>query len=108
MMTKYFLTVQIFLLLCTSVAFSQELRPGMTQAGVKSLLGVPGERSKTGQSVERWVYGRSIILFTGGKVAGWSDEGELAAYLGDGLAIDEEEQYQARKRALMSLLEVGK
>lgn len=51
---------------------------GATQAEVSRALGEPDSREQPRAEVEIWNYGNSLVLFSGGRVSGWTDQGELA------------------------------
>ena len=51
---------------------------GLTEEEVSLRLGPPDENRAAGDPQRQtWVYGRSLLFFTDGRVAAWSDNGDL-------------------------------
>jgi len=79
----------IFLTLFISLANAEQLSLNdLTEYQIIKTYGKPDNIVKSSKEDSRWLYGKSLIFFTKGKVSAWSDQGDLLSKESGAIKLD--------------------
>ncbi len=84
-MFKSILSLTLFISLANADKLSLN---DLTEYEILKTYGKPDNIEKSNKEDSRWLYGKSLIFFTKGKVSAWSDQGDLLSKESESIKLD--------------------